>query len=135
MKQSLLLLLCGALLGCGKKEAAPPPPPQKGPAVSVEDMLSSPGAKAEAAPQTPEAPPPVAETPAPTVNTGPSRPGEPANPKQLKAAVDRYFDTQGSFPSSWQDLIRVKLITSAPMGKNGKPLDYREYMEWVASGP
>jgi hypothetical protein len=92
------------------------------------------------------APPPVPTTPLPAaIPTGsepdaraiipgaPNRPGEPANPKAVKAAIDQYFEKVGAFPNSWQKLINAGLIKNVPLGLNGKPLDFAQCLEWFAS--
>jgi len=53
----------------------------------------------------------------------------------LQGLPEKYFNQVGSFPNSWQQLIERKYLAAVPMGKNGKPLDFREYAEWATSRP
>lgn len=122
MRFLIVLLLCCATLGCRRKkvEAPPPVPPP------VE----------EAQPATPTASyPPPASTPAAPVKFVGSHPGEPASPKEVRAAYHQYFAKVGSFPNGWQDMIKQKLIIAVPLGKNGKPLDFVQFTQWEAGYP
>ena len=68
------------------------------------------------------------------VPTGP-HPGEPANPKEVKAAYHQYFAKIGSFPNGWPDMIRQKILPAVPQGKNGQPLDFVQFTLWEAGRP
>jgi len=130
-----VLVVCGALFGCGKKDAPNMPPAAKEKsAVSIEDLARTASDKTEAVPAPAEAMPPAGEPAAPPHNAGRGRPGEPMNPKEVRAAIDQYFEKVGNFPNSWQDMIREKLIKTVPLGKNGRPLDYKLCVEWIAAG-
>ena len=111
--------------GCRRKPTPPtePPPP----------ATTAPAAATAAQPG-PANRPATATTP----NPRPSRaghPGEPANPEALRGLPEKYFTQVGSFPSSWQQMIERKYISAVPMGKNGKPLDFRQYAEWTTLRP
>ncbi|MBI5800418.1 MAG: hypothetical protein HZA92_06775 [Verrucomicrobia bacterium] len=69
------------------------------------------------------------------VSSRAGHPGEPANPAELRGLKEKFFDQVGSFPNSWQQLIDRKYIRAVPMGKNGKPLDFRQYAEWATLPP
>lgn len=121
MKPLLVLLLGGALLGgCRKRKAevaTPAPPPPIGETQPAAPVQS-----------------PTRTVPGPGAPTGP-HPGEPLNAKEVRAAYHRYFEKIGSFPNSWQEMIRHKLLLAAPQGKNGQPLDFTQFTLWEASYP
>lgn len=62
-------------------------------------------------------------------------PGEPANAQEVRAAYFQYFERVGSFPNTWQDIIKQKLLPAVPMGKNGQPLDFARFTLWEAGYP
>jgi len=120
--QFALVLLTGSFLcSCEKKEkpleSMPPPPPAPA---------------AEPAPAAPGEAPAAASEPAPTPARKSS--GEPANPKEVKAAFDKYSKNIGGPPGSWEELIEGKLLRSVPLGKDGKPLDFTAYQEYLGRG-
>ena len=120
-----ILILLVAVAGCRRKPTPPTelPPPPAG---------TTPAA-------TPTAPSPDNRPAAATApNPRPSRvghPGEPANPEALRGLPEKYFAQVGSFPNSWQQMIERKYLSAVPMGKNGKPLDFRLYAEWTTLRP
>lgn len=122
-----LLVLLIALSGCRRKtrpiEEVPAPQEQAAPVASSPATPSRQGS----------APPPVAVHPQLPSRAG--HPGEPANPAELRGLPEKYFDQVGSFPNSWQQLIDRKYLRAVPLGKNGKPLDFRQYAEWATLGP
>lgn len=122
MKLLLVLLICVASLGCRKKKVEAPPPQ---PSPTEE-------ARPAAAPSSPA--PAVSGTAPQAAPTGP-HPGEPANPKEVKAAYHQYFAKIGSFPNNWPDMIRQKIIPAVPPGKNGQPLDFVQFTLWEAGRP
>jgi|GEM_PF-1399600 hypothetical protein len=124
---SVLVLVCIALTACNQDAPpSPAPPPVVAPPPKVRS--AEPVAAVPVPPPAPEAT--VQSTPRPA-----NHPGEPANPAALRGVVERYFDKVGSAPSSWQDMLRAKVIASIPVGKDGKPLDYMEYRKWAAETP
>ena len=121
MRWPLLLVLLS--LGCRKPDPAPRPAPvvvpQKQPTI--------------ASALTPASIP--AEQPGPGTQPGPAwKSVEPLNPVELEGTVIKYFNQVGSFPYSWQDMINKKVIRSVPLGKDGKPLDFRQFLEWENRG-
>ncbi len=121
-----LLILLLALAGCRRKSTPPPTPP----------VTSEPAP----APATPGAGQPPANAPVPGTAPRPAKsraghPGEPADPASLRGLPEKYFAQVGSFPNSWQEMINRKYLAAVPLGKNGKPLDFRQYAEWVALPP
>ena|SRR6185295_8409707 len=118
---ALVLLVNIVFCSCEKKEkpleSMPPPPAAP---------------TAEPAPAAPGEAPAVAAEPAPTPARKSS--GEPANPKEVKAAFDKYSKNIGGPPGSWEELIEGKLLRSVPLGKDGKPLDFTAYQEYLGRG-
>lgn len=81
----------------------------------------------------PDRPAPVIPSAAP--RAAGEHPGEPANPKEVRTAYHQYFDRVGSFPTSWQDMVKRKLLPTVPQGKNGQPLDFKQFTLWDAGKP
>ena len=73
--------------------------------------------------------------PAEPVRPAGPHPGEPVNPKEVRAAYHRYFEKVGNFPNGWPDMIRQKIIPAVPSGKNGQPLDFVQFTLWEAGRP
>jgi hypothetical protein len=115
---SLILFACVAICACRKKPEPPAP-------------ISAPPATVQAAP---EATPPAPDAPVQTRPAGSARSGEPANPKEVKAAFDKFSQSIGGPPGGWQELIEAKLLRSVPLGKDGAPLDFVEYAQYLARG-
>ena len=118
-----ILILLVVVAGCRRKPTPPteppPPPANTAPAAATAAPANRPAA-------------------ATAPNPRPSRaghPGEPANPESLHGLPEKYFNQVGSFPNSWQQMIERKYISAVPMGKNGKPLDFRQYAEWTTLRP
>ena len=121
-----ILILLIACSGCRKR--AKPPTPEPG--------APAPTSPAAVEPPTGKAPPAPTTTPgAPKRPSRVGHPGEPANPAELQGLPEKYFNQVGSFPNSWQQLIDRKYLKAVPVGKNGKPLDFRQYSEWVVLPP
>ena len=115
----VLVLLVGSLVCSCRKQATPP--------------ATSPPPVLEPAPVT--TPEPTAER-NPDASPSPARKssGEPANPKEVRAAFDKYSKNIGGPPGSWEELIEGKLLKGVPMGKDGKPLDFTAYQEYLGRG-
>lgn len=119
MKFFLVLFLCCAVLGCRRRKVEVPP--------AVPPLVE------EAQPATPA--PSAPSTHAVSVKPVGSHPGEPANPKEVRAAYHQYFAKVGSFPNGWPAMINQKLIPAVPPGKNGQPLDFKQFTLWEAGRP
>ncbi len=135
-----LLIALGAMVlwtGCGKKEQPSANTPAPTPAKSIEDVIQpSPGASAPPPSPTvpaPEAAPGSEPTSTAIIPGAANRPGEPMDPKGVKRAIDQYFEKNGSFANSWQQLIQARLLKAVPLGRNGQPLDFAQCQEWFAS--
>lgn len=119
MRLLLVLLLCCGTLACRRKRPEVPvaatPPIEEAPSATASGPSPHP------------APPATA-----SFKSLGSHPGEPANPKEVRAAYHQYFAKIGSFPNSWEDMIKHKVIPSHPLGKNGKPLDFVQFTYWEA---
>ena len=118
MKPLLLLLLCGAVLGCRRKKAEVPPP------VPVE--AAQPAATPEAATRA------VPATPPPRAPGTPAAPAVPPNavaqdPVAVRRAVEAYFNARGGTPKSWQEVIAAGYLKTVPLAKNGQPLDMQGF--------
>jgi hypothetical protein len=86
--------------------------------------------------------PPPASAPAgpqpPAAATGasPAAPGSPdipanaqvANPGPIKAAVMKYYQTEGRFPNDWETLVKQKYLPALPKTASGQPADFRAFM-------
>ncbi|NBV21348.1 MAG: hypothetical protein EBS05_05425 [Proteobacteria bacterium] len=120
MKPLLLLLLCVSLLGCRKQKPDPTTPTATEAADAA--LATSPDRPAPIIPST--APRPAGD-----------HPGEPANPKEVRTAYHQYFDRMGSFPTGWQDMVKRKQLPAVPQGKNGQPLDFKQFTLWEAGRP
>ncbi len=121
-----LLILLIAFTGCRRKSKPAPVQPvvaEQAPAAIGEAV----GQPSSSAPQNSSAPRPA--------RTRAGHPGEPADPASLRGLPEKYFAQIGSFPNSWQEMINRKYLAAVPMGKNGKPLDFRLYTEWLALPP
>jgi hypothetical protein len=86
-------------------------------------------------------PPPAtapAETkpPAAAPGAGPAAPASPAipasaqvaNPGPIKAAVMKYYQTEGRFPNDWETLVKQKYLPAVPKTASGQPADFRAFM-------
>jgi hypothetical protein len=111
------LLMCIALCSCKKKELPPPPTP---PPVVEPAPAAAPSVEGSVA--------------APTEPATRKSSGEPANPKEVKAAFDKYSKNIGGPPGSWEELIEGKLLRGVPLGRDGKPLDFTAYQEYLGRG-
>ena len=87
----------------------------------------------ETTPAAPQAAPSSSES-LPAKRAG-AQPGEPMNPKEVRAALDQYFEKMGNTPASWQDMISARIIKSVPQGKDGKPLDFRDCVMFLTRQP
>jgi hypothetical protein len=131
LKYCVVLVAATALLGCGKREGLAPAPQQKS-GVSIEEVARSSGDNAGATPASAASPQPPADAAASADLPKGSHPGKPVNPKEVKAAIDKYFERFGNFPNNWQELIKAKMLTTVPVGESsGKPVDFRQCMQYL----
>ena len=61
----------------------------------------------------------------------PPHPGEAADPEAVKAAFDQFKRKMQRPPNYWEELIDAKIITAVPKRKDGKPLNFSEYIEFT----
>lgn len=108
------LVMMVVLEGCRRRPAKPnpaPAPPEDPPA-AVTPTSSAP---VEASPSGKTAPaiPPSAQV---------------ANPAAIKAAILKYYQTQGRFPNDWDALVKQQYLPVVPRTASGQPVDFREFM-------
>lgn len=75
--------------------------------------------------------PPVAATPGgnPAAPTAPlPASAQVANPAPIKAAVMKYYQTEGRFPNDWETMVKQKYLPAVPKTVSGQPADFREFM-------
>lgn len=51
-----------------------------------------------------------------------------ANPGPIKAAVMKYYQTEGRFPNDWETLVKQKYLPTVPKTASGQPVDFRAFM-------
>ena len=51
-----------------------------------------------------------------------------ANPGPIKAAVMKYYQTEGRFPNDWETLVKQKYLPTVPRTASGQPVDFRAFM-------
>lgn len=86
-----------------------------------------PPASVPAAPQAPPAAAPLGGNPgAPTAQIPAS--AQVANPAPIKAAVLKYYQTEGRFPNDWETMVKQKYLPAVPKTASGQPADFREFM-------
>lgn len=122
MKPLLVLLGCALLLGCRRNRKEPSP-------------VAAPAAETTVATESAAVPSLPSTIPAEPVRPAGPHPGEPLNPKDVRAAYHKYFERVGNFPNNWPDMIRQKMIPAVPQGKNGQPLDFVQFTLWEAGRP
>jgi hypothetical protein len=74
----------------------------------------------------PAEPPADAPAEAPRVDTR-----IPPEIARVMIKVQQHALATGRFPTGWEELIAAKVITQPPMGKNGQPMPWKEFMRAI----
>lgn len=57
------------------------------------------------------------------------------DPVGVRQAYEKYYQKTGQYPYSWKEMVDGKILNTAPMGKNGQPLDFVQFTYWHAGYP
>lgn len=76
----------------------------------------------------PPVPGPAGGNPAATAAQDIPANAQAANPAPIKAAIMKYYQTEGRFPNDWETLVKQKYLPTVPKTASGQPVDFRAFM-------